>query len=72
MPKAQEQKLIDRVTVNAEECAILLGVSKPTVYELLHRDGFPCFKLGTRTLISVDGLRRWVQKQTEGGDGLGS
>lgn len=66
MQKTQE-KLIDRITVNAEECAILLGISKPTVYELMHRDGFPAFKVGARTLISVDGLRRWVDRQTETG-----
>lgn len=56
---------IDPIAVSAPEAARLLGVSKPKVYELMNRDDFPSFKLGSRTLISVDGLREWVRKQTE-------
>lgn len=59
-------KLLDRLAVNPTECAAILGVSRPTVYTLIHQEGFPAFKLGARTLISVDGLREWIAKQTEG------
>ena len=53
------------LAVSATEAARLLGVSKPTIYQYIHLDGFPSFKLGNRTLVSVDGLREWVKKQTE-------
>lgn len=53
------------LAVSPAECARLLGVSRPTVYTLINQDGFPSFKLGTRTLISVDGLRAWIAKKTE-------
>lgn len=48
---------MDKLAVSPAECAQLLGVSRPKVYDLIHRSDFPAFKLGTRTLISVEGLR---------------
>ena len=56
---------MDKLAVSPAECAQLLGVSWPKVYDLIHRSDFPAFKLGTRTLISVEGLREWVKKQAE-------
>lgn len=56
---------IEPMAISAPEAARLLGVSKPKVYELMGRADFPAFKLGGRTLISVDGLRKWVQQQTK-------
>lgn len=47
-----EDKL-EPLAVSAPEAARLLGVSKPTIYQYIHRDGFPSFKLGNRTLVSV-------------------
>lgn len=57
---------MEPMAVSAPEAARLLGVSKPTLYELMGREDFPAFKLGRRTLISVDGLREWVRNQTKG------
>lgn len=48
------------VAVSAAEAARLLGVPRPTVYQLMNQENFPAFKVGARTLISVEGLRRWV------------
>lgn len=56
---------MEPLAVSAPEAARLLGVSKPTIYKYMNREDFPAFKLGGRTLISVDGLRAWVKKQTE-------
>lgn len=53
------------LAVSPAECARLLGISRPKVYDLINQDGFPSFKLGSRTLISVDGLRTWIAKQAE-------
>lgn len=53
------------LTVSPAECARLLGISRPKVYDLINQGGFPSFKLGSRTLISVDGLRAWIAKKTE-------
>ena len=56
---------LEPLAVSPAECARLLGISRPKVYELIHQDGFPSFKLGSRTLISTEGLRAWVAMQTE-------
>lgn len=56
---------LEPMAVSAAEAARLLGVSKPKVYDLMGHSDFPSFKVGGRTLISVDGLREWVRKQTE-------
>ena len=54
---------LEPLAVSAPEAARLLGGSKPTVDQLMNRADFPAFKIGTRTLISVEGLREWTRKQ---------
>ena len=56
---------LEPLAVSAPEAARLLGVSKPKVYELMARGDFPSFKVGSRTIVSVEGLLEWVKKQTE-------
>lgn len=60
---------LDPVAISAAEAARLLGVSRPTIYQLINRPDFPAFKVGARTLISVEGLRHWVAVQSEGQQG---
>jgi len=52
-----------KFTLSVTEAAEMLGVSRPTLYRLLQRADFPAFKVGSRTLISRDGLARWVEAQ---------
>lgn len=54
---------LEPLAISAPEAARLLGVSKPTVYQMMNREDFPAFKVGARTLISVEGLREWIRKQ---------
>ena len=54
---------LEPLAVSAPDAARLLGVSKPTVYQMMNREDFPAFKVGARTLISVEGLREWIRKQ---------
>ena len=54
---------LEPLAVSAPEAARLLGVSKTTVYQMMNREDFPAFKVGARTLISVEGLREWIRKQ---------
>lgn len=49
---------------SVDEAAQVLGVSKPTLYKYVHREDFPSFKLGNRTLVSVSGLREWIARQS--------
>ena len=58
--------MTERLTYSPTEAAEVLGVSRPTVYQLMKRADFTAaFKVGSRTLISAEGLREWVQAQTE-------
>lgn len=49
--------------MSAEEAAHQLGISRPTVFQLAHREDFPSIKIGKRLLISRAGLEDWVNKQ---------
>lgn len=55
---------LEPLAVGTAEAARLLGVSRPTVYQYIRRADFPSFKLGNRTLVSVEGLREWIRRQT--------
>lgn len=67
-PSQNNEKKIfrDPIAISASEAATLLGVSKPTIYTLMRRTDFPSFKIGARSLISLDGLRLWVNAQAGG------
>lgn len=56
---------MEKLAYSSAEAAQVLGVSRPTVYQLMKRDDFPAFKVGSRTLISAEGLREWVRTQAE-------
>lgn len=49
--------MVDKLAYSMTEAAEVLGVSCPTVYTLAKRADFPSFKVGTRTLISAEGLQ---------------
>ena len=44
---------LEPLAVGATEAARLLGISRPTLYQLLNREDFPSFRVGNRVLISV-------------------
>ena len=56
---------MDKLAYSLTETAQVLGVSRPTVYALIKRPGFPVFQIGSRKLVSVEGLRDWIRSQTE-------
>lgn len=53
------------VTLNVTDAAKLLGVSRPTLYQMMQRKDFPSFKIGGRVLIDYDSLKEWSRKQVE-------
>lgn len=61
---------MDKLAYSSTETAQVLGVSRPTVYQLMKRADFPVFKVGSRTLVSAEGLRAWVRAQTERGEAV--
>ena len=61
---------MERVALSVTEAAKLLGVSPKLVYNLCHAEGFPAFRVGSRTVVSRVGLERWVEEQAEKQSGL--
>ena len=54
----------EKIALSVAEAAALLGVSKPTMYDMTHIKGFPAIRFGKRrTLISRARLIEWFEKQ---------
>lgn len=60
---------LEPLAVGTTEAARLLGVSRPTLYQLLNRADFPSFRVESRVLISVAGLQEWIDRQAKEGVG---
>lgn len=54
----------NRITISTKEAAQMLGVSLPTMYELVHIEGFPSIRVGKKILVSVEGLKHWVNERS--------
>lgn len=53
--------------LSISEAAATLGISRPTVYQLIHADdGFPIIRVGGRVLIPVKQLREWLDERISG------
>lgn len=55
----------EKLALNASEVAAVMGVSRPTVYELMRREDFPVVHIGTRKLVPRSKLEEWLERQTE-------
>lgn len=53
-----------RGAVGAEEAAEYLGVSKDTVYRLVHRGELRCRREGRLMLFRPDWLDEWMEKES--------
>lgn len=54
------------LTYSVTEAARALGVSRHTMYNLIHSEGFPTLYVGGRRLISRELLKEWVRAQASG------
>ena len=54
---------MEKLTVTVDEMAKIVGVSRPTAYELIHKEGFPTVRIGRRIVILLDSLKRWLDEQ---------
>lgn len=53
--------------LNANTVAQTLGVSISSAYELMHEQGFPALRIGSRMVVPKEKFRQWVEGQL-GGD----
>ena len=53
--------------LNAKLVAQTLGIGLASAYELMHDEGFPSMRVGSRIVVPKEKFRQWVDAQT-GGD----
>ena len=56
------------LTLSIAEAARALGVSRPTMYQIINRADFPAFRMGSRVLISRELLAECVKEQSRKGE----
>lgn len=52
--------------LSVQEIAKVLGISSSSGYELMHTDGFPVLKIGSRMVVPKEKFREWVKQNTGG------
>ena len=50
--------------LNVVQVAAVLGISRAGAYELVHSEGFPALKIGSRIVVPKDNLREWIDANT--------
>ena len=55
---------MEKLTLTVDELAQAMQISRPKAYELVHRADFPVIHVGRRVLIPVDGLKKWLEKES--------
>jgi excisionase family DNA binding protein len=54
-----------KLTLTIAEAAAITGIGRDKITELTYKEGFPCFKVGSRTLINREKFIEWLNKITE-------
>lgn len=62
-------RLQGKLTLTVPEMGKLLGVSRPTAYDLANRADFPTLKVGRRLLIPRAALQKWIEDHTGNAEG---
>ena len=52
--------------LNANIVSEVLGISSSSGYELMHTDGFPVLKIGSRMVVPKEKFRKWVEQNIGG------
>lgn len=65
---------MEKILLDVSEMAEILGISRPTAYQILNRADFDAaFYIGRRRKISRAALEKWIEKrareEVNGGDG---
>ena len=55
---------MEKLCISVSEMGEALGISRVRAYQLVKTTGFPALVFGRRIMISVDGLDRWLSKQS--------
>ncbi len=53
------------LSLNADQIADVLGISRANAYQLMHQYGFPTLQIGKRMVVPKDKLIQWMDKKTK-------
>ena len=53
--------------LNSNTVSKVLGVSSSSTYELMHTEGFPTLRIGSRMVVPKEQFIQWVSAHTPGG-----
>lgn len=53
--------------LNSNTVSKVLGVSSSSTYELMHTEGFPTLRIGSRMVVPKGQFIQWVSAHTQGG-----
>ena len=53
----------DKMLLSISEVAAVLGISRPSIYRLIHTANFPIIRLGGRVLVPMRQLQEWLDAQ---------
>jgi excisionase family DNA binding protein len=57
---------MEKLLLKVPEAAAVVGLGQSKFYELIRRGEIPAVRIGRATRVPVEGLRSWVEAQTEG------
>ena len=55
-----------RAAFRKTRTATVFSLTESSAYELLHEDGFPSLRIGSRLVVAKEQFRLWVERQTGG------
>ena len=53
--------------LNSNTVSKVLAVSSSSTYELMHTEGFPTLRIGSRMVVPKEQFIQWVSAHTQGG-----
>lgn len=53
------------LSLNADQVADVLGISRANAYQLMHQYGFPTLQIGKRMVVPKDKLIQWMDKNAK-------
>ena len=59
------KQIIEQLTISVTELSKVLGVSKPIAYRLANSKDFPVLQIGSRKVIPVKKLEKWLEEKIE-------
>lgn len=62
--------LQEKLMLSVGEAGKYLGIGRTLAYQLSRSEGFPVLTIGKRVLVSVEGLKSWINKKVEDGGEL--